>query len=223
MRRIVLIGYGAIAHMVCDRLKDHADRVRIAGVLVRERRAAETRAEFGADTQVITDMGDIARIAPNLVVECAGQEAVKQYAEDVLRAGIDLMVISTGALADDATRARLVAAAEATGARIVLPAGAIAGIDGLMAHRIGGLKSVRYTSTKPPYAWKGTPAEEAFDLDLLAGIGPRKEFGSQDDDWKPEGRLGFDLEWEVTKRQSFDFNSAFFPVDRIRNKRQLPP
>ena len=165
MKRILLIGYGAIAHMVCDRLKDHADRVKIAGVLVREGRAAETRAAFGADTQVITDMGDIARIAPNLVVECAGQGAVEQYAEDVLRAGIDLMVISTGALADDGTRARLVAAAEATGARLVLPAGAIAGIDGLMAHRIGGLKSVRYTSTKPPYAWKGTPAEDAFDLD----------------------------------------------------------
>ena len=152
MKRIVLIGFGAIAHMVCDRLKQHADRVKIAGVLVREGRAAETRAEFGADTQVITDMGDIARIAPNLVVECAGQGAVEQYAEDVLRAGIDLMVISTGALADDGTRARLVAAAERTGARIKLPAGAVAGIDGLMAHRVGGLKSVRYTSTKPPYA-----------------------------------------------------------------------
>lgn len=55
-------------------------------------------------------------------------------------------------------------------------------------------------------------AKEAFDLDLRAGIGPRKEFGSQDEDWKPEGLLGFDLEWEVTKRQSFDFNSTFFPI-----------
>ncbi len=114
---------------------------------------------------VAIEDGKIARIAPNLVVECAGQGAVEQYAEDVLLAGIDLMVISTGALADDGTRARLMAAAERTGARIILPSGAVAGIDGLMAHRIGGLKSVRYTSTKPPYAWKGTPAEDEFDLD----------------------------------------------------------
>ena len=165
MKRIVLIGYGAIAHMVCDQLERHTDRVRITGVLVRQGREAEAGAGLGADTRVITDMADIARIAPNLVVECAGQGAVEQYAEDVLRAGIDLMVISTGALADDGTRARLMAAAERTGARIILPSGAVAGIDGLMAHRIGGLKSVRYTSTKPPYAWKGTPADDAFDLD----------------------------------------------------------
>jgi aspartate dehydrogenase len=165
MKRIVLIGYGAIAHMVCDKLEQHSDQVTIVGVLVRKGREAEVRAGLGAGTQVIADMGDIARIAPNLVVECAGQGAVEQYAEDVLRAGIDLMVISTGALADDGTRARLIAAAERSGARLVLPSGAVAGIDGLMAHRIGGLKSVRYTSTKPPYAWKGTPAEDEFDLD----------------------------------------------------------
>ncbi len=168
MIRIVLIGYGAIAHMVCDRLKDHADKVKIAGILVREGRERQVRAELGPHVQVINDLADIGRIAPNLVVECAGQGAVEQFAEQVLRAGIDLMVISTGALADDAVRARLVAAAETTGTHLLLPAGAIAGIDGLTAHRVGGLKSVRYTSTKPPQAWKGTPAEDAFDLDAIS-------------------------------------------------------
>lgn len=92
---------------------------------------------------------------------------MEQFGEQVLRAGIDLMVISTGALADDAVRSRLTAAAEMTGRHLFLPSGAIAGIDGLTAHRIGGLKSVRYTSTKPPLAWKGTPADGAFDLDAI--------------------------------------------------------
>ena len=82
-------------------------------------------------------------------------------------AAADLMVISTGALADDAVRARLRAAADASGHRMLLPSGAIAGLDGLGALRIGGLTRVTYTSTKPPAAWRGTPAAEEHDLDNL--------------------------------------------------------
>lgn len=77
------------------------------------------------------------------------------------------MVISTGALADADVRSRLTETARCSGAPILLPAGAIAGIDGLAALRLGGLGSVRYTSTKPPEAWRGTPAEETVDLDRL--------------------------------------------------------
>ena len=73
MIRIVLIGYGAIAHMVCDRLKDHADNVKIAGILVREGRERQVRDELGPHVQVINDLAEIGRIAPNLVVECAGR------------------------------------------------------------------------------------------------------------------------------------------------------
>lgn len=168
MIRIVLIGFGAIAHMVCDYLEQHGDKVRIAAVLVRDGREADVHDALGPDVQAINDLSRIGQIAPNCVVECAGQGALAQYGEQVLRAGIDLVAISTGALADDGLRARLTEAAETTGKRLILPSGAIAGIDGLMAHKIGGLKSVRYTSTKPPLAWKGTPADGEFDLDAMS-------------------------------------------------------
>jgi aspartate dehydrogenase len=171
MKRIVLIGYGAIARILVDKLREHDPdrRVRIVGVLVREGRAPEVGAAVGPDVRVVSTIGDLLRLTPNMVVECAGQGAVAEYGEAVLRAGIDLMVISTGAFADSATLERLSAAAATTGAHMILPAGAIAGIDGLGAHRIGGLTSVRYTATKPPLAWLGTPAEEEFDLESMTG------------------------------------------------------
>ena len=56
------------------------------------------------------------------------------------------------------------AAAEKSGARLRLPSGAIAGLDGLLAMRLGKLEKVKYTSIKPPHAWSGTPAETDFDL-----------------------------------------------------------
>jgi aspartate dehydrogenase len=117
--------------------------------------------------RVVSTIEDLIRLTPNFVVECAGQGAVAEYGEAVLRAGIDLMVISTGALADEEIRDRLTRAGRLSGAHMILPSGAIAGVDGLNSLRIGGLDSVRYTSTKPPLAWKGTPADGNFDLESI--------------------------------------------------------
>ncbi|MBM3676809.1 MAG: DUF108 domain-containing protein [Actinobacteria bacterium] len=41
---------------------------------------------------------------------------------------------------------------------------AIAGLDGPGAVALGGLDEVRPTSTTPPHAWIGTPAEQVVDL-----------------------------------------------------------
>jgi aspartate dehydrogenase len=63
--------------------------------------------------------------------------------------------------------ARLKAAAQAGKSRILLPAGAIGGLDAIAAMRVGGLTSVRYRSRKPPAAWRGSPAEKVADLASL--------------------------------------------------------
>lgn len=169
MKKVALIGYGAIARIMCRKLEEHdkSSAVSIAGVLVRKNRVEETKNAVGPDVAVVTSIDALLELSPDIVVECAGQGSIAEFAETVLSAGFDLMVISTGALADDALRNRLSRAAERAGSRMVLPSGAIAGIDGLNALRIGGLHAVRYTSTKPPAAWAGTPAEEKYELDAI--------------------------------------------------------
>ncbi|MHC4130886.1 MAG: DUF481 domain-containing protein [Planctomycetota bacterium] len=49
-------------------------------------------------------------------------------------------------------------------------------------------------------------------LNLRAGAGSRKEWGSDSDDPKFEGLAGFDFEWKITQKQSFDTYVHFFPV-----------
>jgi len=98
------------------------------------------------------------------VVEAASQQAVRDWGETILKKGIDLMVIATGAYGDPKLYKKHIKAAEKSGARLRLPSGAIAGLDGLLAMRLGKLERVKYVSIKPPHAWTGTPAETEFDL-----------------------------------------------------------
>jgi aspartate dehydrogenase len=117
---------------------------------------------------LVTTVPDLLAAQPGLVVECAGHGAVDAYGTDVLAGGADLLVASLGALADRQRLGRLKAAAERAGASLIVPSGAVGGLDLLAAARVAGLSRVTYVSRKPPRAWKGTPAENLADLDALA-------------------------------------------------------
>ena len=165
MLNVVLIGRGAIASEVLKHISSGRE-VAVTGFIVRPGREVEARATLPATIQVASAIDHLSTV-PDLIAECAGHSAVAEFGERALRRGIDFLVISIGALADAGLRARLEEAAESGGAKLILPAGAIAGVDALTAARIGGLERVVYTSRKPPATWRGTPAEDALDLDSL--------------------------------------------------------
>ena len=78
------------------------------------------------------------------MVEAASQQAVRDWGETILKKGFDLMVIATGAYGDPKLYQKHIKAAEKSGARLRLPSGAIAGLDGLLAMRLGKLERVKY-------------------------------------------------------------------------------
>jgi aspartate dehydrogenase len=162
--RIVLIGYGAISQMLFDVFKEKKPPIDIVGVLVRPGRAKATQKAVGRKVAVVEDLKSLLKLKPDVVVEAASQQAVRDWGETILKKGFDLMVIATGAYGDPKLWKRHKAAAAGSGARLRLPSGAIAGLDGLLAMRLGKLERVKYTSIKPPHAWSGTPAETDFDL-----------------------------------------------------------
>ena len=97
---VLLIGHGAIAQEVLKRLGPE-EPARVTAVLVRDRRLAETRAALPDAIEVVTALDDL-RTPPGLAAECAGHAGVSEHGADILRRGIDLIVISIGALADRA-------------------------------------------------------------------------------------------------------------------------
>jgi aspartate dehydrogenase len=162
----VLVGHGAIArHVLKSLAADEA--ARCMGLVVRPARLAETRSAVPG-LRVEASIATFAGALPGLVVECAGHGGLAAHGVAALEAGADLLVVSVGALADAALFQRLKDAAARGRAKLLILPGAVGGIDALAAARQGGLAAVRYTSRKPPAAWKGTQGERAADLDRLA-------------------------------------------------------
>lgn len=156
-RRVGLIGFGAIGREIADCLARLGEDDSLVSVLVRPGRDASSfPAAHDVETFLIS--------TPDVILECAGHSAVVEYGASLLASGADLVLSSIGVLADEAVAASL-RAASAQGGRLLIAPGAVAGLDGLIAARLAGLRHVRYTSFKPPHAWRGTAAEAALDLD----------------------------------------------------------
>jgi aspartate dehydrogenase len=164
-RHVGIIGYGAIGRsIVADWSRSALRGYRLSAILVRPHQADAARAAVAGDVVVTSDFAEFLDRSPQAVVEAAGQAAVIDHGEQILRNGTDFLLLSVGGLAAAGILERLRQAAEAAGSRVILPVGAIAGLDGLLALRRAGLRQVKYTSIKPPISWSGTPAERRFDL-----------------------------------------------------------
>ena len=168
MTSVGLIGYGGIAQDVVATLRNSGSRTKVVAAMCQPGRAEKARAAL-AEIDIVESLAELLARQPAIVAEVAGQSAVAEHGPEVLRRGFDLLVISIGALADLRLLARLKAAAHGGSGRILLPAGAIGGIDAIAAMRLAGLNAVRYRSRKPPAAWRGSPAEKVADLDKLTG------------------------------------------------------
>lgn len=167
---LAVVGFGAIGQALARELVADG-RVRLAQVVVSPVSLAAAQAACaelapGARVASVLDLGSGQR--PDLVVECAGHEAVLAHVVPALQAGIPCAMASVGALHDADLLAQLEAAAQDGGARLQLVSGAIGAIDALAAARFGGLDEVVYVGRKPPLSWTGTPAERDFDLARLA-------------------------------------------------------
>jgi aspartate dehydrogenase len=109
-------------------------------------------------------LANIIKQQPDLIVEAAGHQALRIYGPQILEAGIDLLLASVGALANEPLELALKQKAEASGAAVLIPAGALGGLDALRSARWAGIDTVCYTSEKSPKAWRGTAAESMLDL-----------------------------------------------------------
>lgn len=132
------------------------EHLRIAQVRVRPSRQTEVQGAVGERVEAIT-LVDQFRKDIDFVLERAEHGALLSYGEQVLAQGIDLGILSVGALANDELGAGLRRAAGDGGSQVTIVPGAIGGIDAIAAAGPNALKAVIYTGSKAPRSWVGTP------------------------------------------------------------------
>jgi aspartate dehydrogenase len=165
VRRVGVAGLGVIGRAVARALDAGIPGLVLAGGLARDRARAEA---FLAGLQTSPPFLPLADLiaASDLIVEASTRAHLEELAPAVLEAGRDLVVLSCGALLDHPEWVDL---AEARGARIHVPSGAIAGLDGVKGARLGAVTEVTLETRKPPRGLAGAPGivERRIDLDAL--------------------------------------------------------
>lgn len=140
MYRVGVLGHGAIGSVVAAQLAaGSVEGAQLEGVILRGRHPGLQHARLSL--QEALERCD-------LVVECAGQQVVREHAVRILDSGVDLLASSMGALADPVFAAQVQAARPG---RLMSTAGAIGGLDLLgAAARMGGIDQVLVTTRKLP-------------------------------------------------------------------------
>jgi aspartate dehydrogenase len=159
-----VVGLGVIGREVCKALDAGIPGLKLAGATARDRAKAERFLESLASPAPFLSLDDLVA-ASNLVVEASTQAHLQELAPKALTAGRDLVVLSCGGLLGRDDWVRL---AEARGCRILVPSGAIAGLDGVKGARVGAVTTVTMETRKPPRGLAGAPWIEAQGIDLDA-------------------------------------------------------
>jgi aspartate dehydrogenase len=180
MIRLGLIGFGTIGTAVARAVQEgHAGDAGIVIVLVRDTNKIERARVDLLQGTITADPEQFFSADTEVVVEAAGHAALAQYAERTLRGGRDMLAVSVGALADDELFSSIRRAAEESKRKLLIPSGALSGLDGISAGAVGAIDEVTLVVRKPPAAWKGTPAEavasRATDVPILFYEGMARE------------------------------------------------
>jgi aspartate dehydrogenase len=162
--RVGVVGLGVIGRQVCRALDRGLAGVTLAGATTRRRDAGEAFLATLKSPVPFYPLDDLIAAA-DLLVEASTQTHLAEVAPKTLGAGRDLVVLSCGALLG---RDDWVALAERHGARILVPSGAIAGLDGVKGGAIGAVTSVTMETRKPPQGLAGAPWIVQQNIDLEA-------------------------------------------------------
>jgi aspartate dehydrogenase len=170
--RVAIAGLGAIGRALARALRDGIAGAELACVAARD--AGKARAFLDAEGIAcpVVALDRIPEYA-DLVVECAPAALLENICRPMLEAGKQVMVLSCGALLP---RPDLIELAKTHGGRIIVPTGALLGLDAVAAAAEGKIRSVRMTTRKPPNGLAGAPHLVANNISVEGLEAPKLVF-----------------------------------------------
>lgn len=181
--RVGVGGLGTIGLPVTRWLATKPRGLRLVAVSARNRERAIERLAAAGIAAPVVPAGELAAAA-DVVIECMPAVAFDAVAVPAVEGGRILVALSAGALIE---RLHLVERARQTGARIIVPSGAILGLDAVRGAAQGTIRSVKMITRKPPQSLVGSPYLEQNRISLEGLTEPTRIFSGT----AREGARGF--------------------------------
>ncbi|WBV44423.1 aspartate dehydrogenase [Pseudoroseomonas cervicalis] len=163
--RVAIAGYGAVGRRVAQALDDGLPGYELTAIAARDKPAAARSVATLRYPVPVVDIAELEGLA-DLVVEAAPAALLADIASPFLAAGKRAVVLSAGALLEQEA---LVELARQHGGQIIVPSGALLGLDAVAAAAQGEIHSVRLVTRKPVKGLLGAPYLEQNSIDL-AGV-----------------------------------------------------
>jgi aspartate dehydrogenase len=171
--RLAIAGLGAIGLAVARRV-DAGDPpgLVLSAVSARDAdKAVRNLSDFAAPPSVLP-LAELAAAA-DIIVECAPAAVFLEAAVPAIERGRTFVPLSVGVLLENM---QLVERAAETGARILVPTGALLGLDAVKAVAEGRVESIKMVTRKPPAGLMGAPYLEAQGITLDGLAEPKRLF-----------------------------------------------
>ncbi|WP_342739260.1 aspartate dehydrogenase [Bradyrhizobium sp. B117] len=163
--RVAIAGLGSIGTKIATALDQGIEGLALSAVAVRDpakHQAFLNGLRHQPKVMPIDQLGD----AADIVVECAPSNHLRSIVEPAVKRGKAAVVVSVGGLLDNFD---LVDLARANGGRILVPTGALIGLDAVNAAAVGTIHSVKMVTRKPIDGLRGAPfiVQNKIDIDNL--------------------------------------------------------
>jgi aspartate dehydrogenase len=168
--RVAIAGLGAIGRVVARHLTAGIAGLELSAVAARDRGKAQAWLEAHKIAVPLVELDTLPQHC-DLAVECAPAEVLEQICRPMLAAGKRVMVLSAGALLP---RPDLIELARSGGGQIIVPTGALLGLDAVTAAAEGKIETIRMITRKPPNGLAGAPYLVANGISL-AGLNAAKQ------------------------------------------------
>ncbi len=161
-KTVAIAGLGAIGLPLARALDAGVEGLRLIAVSSRDPIKGRANLAGFVSAPRLVEIPELADA--DIVVECAPAAVFERIALPALEAGRIFVPASVGALLP---RMHLIRLARQTGARIVVPTGALLGLDAVRAAAEEPIDSVTLETRKPPIGLIGAPYLEKLGIDLM--------------------------------------------------------
>ncbi len=153
VRRVAIAGLGTVGLKVVEALDAGIEGCELAAVSANDKARAAHRLPARLAGTPVVDIKDLEPLA-DIVIESAPSNLLPDICIPFLEAGKIAIVLSVGALLE---HPELVETAKKNGGQIIVPSGALLGLDAVSAAAEGEIKSVRMVTRKPVKGLQGAP------------------------------------------------------------------